>query len=40
MSPMVKKAKMKNDISLDKNISGYFTNLPELRLDEQFLVKS
>jgi hypothetical protein len=37
---MVKKAKSKNDISLDKNISDSFTKLPELRLGEQFVVQS
>jgi hypothetical protein len=40
VSPMVKKAKRKNDISLDKNISDSFTKLPELRLGEQFVVQS
>ena len=40
VSPMVKKAKSKNDISLDKNINDSFTKLPELRLCEQFVVQS
>lgn len=40
VSPMVKNAKSKNDISLRQNISDSFTKLPELGLGEQFVVQS
>ena len=40
VSPMVKKAKGKNDISLDKNISDSFTKRPGHRLGEHFVVQS